>query len=276
MKDIDIKEVIRQKSPRGAKLVPGFVVNYLQRIVHQDEINDILHRFGGLEGVEFVREVLRYKGFSFNVKGLDELPADGRFIFSSNHPLGGLDGLMLIDVVSSHYDKVRVVVNDILTNIPPLKPLFVPVNKHGSQSSDNARAIREMYLSDAQIIYFPAGLCSRKTKGKIADPPWKKSFVAKAVESGRDIVPVFVGGRNSNFFYNLSNFRQALHIPFNIEMLYLVDEFFRQKQNRIDIVFGRPVPCADLRDGRPYQEWTQVLRGMTYDLDPARQSAPSR
>ncbi|HBK30605.1 MAG TPA: glycerol acyltransferase, partial [Porphyromonadaceae bacterium] len=152
------------------------------------------------------------------------------FIFASNHPLGGLDGICLSAYLGEKYNgNIRYLVNDVLMHIRNLRTIFVPVNKYGAQAKESAKAIQEAYRSDNQIITFPAGLCSRKQNGKIKDLPWMKSFVLKAIEHQRDIIPVHFKGKNSAFFYNFSAIRKFVGVKFNIELVYLPDEMFKNK-----------------------------------------------
>jgi len=266
VKFLDLEEIIKKKSPKLLKLLPGFLIRYFKRVIHQDDLNGILQRHGHLNGVEFVNASLSDMGITYTVYGLENINPDGRYIFVSNHPLGGLDGLVFMSELRKHYSSIRFVVNDLLMNVKQLRELFIPVNKHGGQTTSYAKAIEDTYASDAQVLYFPAGLCSRKIKGNIVDLEWKKNFVGKAVKHHRDIVPVFFSGRNSNFFYNLANFRKRLGIKANIEMLYLVDEMFKQRGKKISLVIGKPVPYQTFSSEKSAQEWTTWIREKAYDL----------
>ena len=230
---IDVKEVLHQKAPKTAKKIPVFLVNYLIRTIHQDEINDIIARYRDLDGVEFMQALVDEFDLMLEVTGEECIPIDGRrYIFASNHPLGGLDGVCLAAVLGKYYgSKLCCPVNDLLLFIPNLRSIFLPINKHGSQGRYVALKIEEAFASDKQILTFPAGLCSRKQKGEIRDLEWKKSFIQKAIEYRRDVVPVYFEGRNSNFFYRLANFRKRFGIKMNIEMLYLPDEMFKQRHS---------------------------------------------
>ena len=201
----------------------------------------------------------------YRSQGLDRLPSDGRYLFVSNHPFGGMDGMMLCAELSTRFSEVRIIVNDLLMNLRPLAPLFVPVNKHGRQNARYAQTLRDTLESNAQIATFPAGLCSRRHHGRVTDPRWKHSFVKNALESRRDIVPVRFDGELSSFFYNLSNLRSALGIRANIEMLYLPDEMFRQKGRHFEIRFGEPVRWQSLCDA-PAKVWAGRIRDMVYGL----------
>lgn len=262
---VDLEKVIRDKNPALARLLPRFVVAYLKRTIHQDEINRILQAYSHLEPIPFIRAALADMGIRYRAVGLEKLPREGRYLFASNHPFGGMDGMMLCAELSTRFSEVRIIVNDLLMNLRPLAPLFVPVNKHGRQNARYAQTLRDTLESNAQIATFPAGLCSRRHHGRVADPRWKHSFVKNALESRRDIVPVRFDGELSSFFYNLSNLRSALGIRANIEMLYLPDEMFRQKGRHFDIRFGEPVRWQSLRDA-PAKVWAGRIRDMVYGL----------
>lgn len=265
-KFIDVEQVIASKSPRLLKFLPGFIIRYLKKIIHEDELNWGLNEFGHKQGVEFIDEVLKYFQVSYTVEGLDNLNVDERYIFASNHPLGGLDGMILIHSISNKFSDVKVPSNDLLMNIKQLQDNFIPVNKHGSQTRENARIMDETYASDTQMFIFPAGLCSRKQGGKIEDLEWKKSFIAKATKHKRPVVPVFFSGRNSNFFYNLSRIRTFLGIRVNLEMLYLVDEMFKQRGQKPHIVIGEPIPYETFDGSRTPQEWAKWVKARVYEL----------
>ena len=263
---IDIEKVLKSK---GVNKAPRFLVSFLKRIIHQDELNELLEQTAGLEGVDFATKALEILNITFTLHGEENLPPVGeKFVFASNHPLGGLDGLMLISILGKRYDgKVKFVVNDLLMHVTPLEPTFIPINKHGKMSSGYARKIQNAFDSEAQILYFPAGLCSRLINGKIIDLPWKKTFVSKAIESHRGIVPIHFSGKNSMFFYRLAKLRKFLRIKFNIEMIFLVDEMFKQKNNSFDIYIREPLPADSLTQEKTYSEWTQIIRNKSYGTD---------
>ena len=264
---IDVGKVLFAKNPSLAKAVPGFLISYLKRIVHQDELNEFLGIFGHLKDADLIDAGLNHFGIKYKVFGLENLPEKGRFIFVSNHPLGGLDGLVFIHELAKHYSDIKFPVNDILTHIENMSGIFLPVNKHGSQGRDAAKRIEAAYASDSQILYFPAGLCSRKRRGVIKDLTWQKSFITKAIQHKRDIVPAFFSGRNSNFFYNLANVRKFVGIKANIEMLYLADEMFRQKDKEIFLVFGNVIPWTTFDRTKTPPEWAKWVKAKSYELN---------
>lgn len=269
MQHIDVYDILKGKNPKLARRIPRFVINYLRRIVHEEELNEALAAYADLEGVDFIRAALRHMDISYHSSGLERLDPGGRYVFASNHPFGGLDGLMLADEIFTKFGDVKVIVNDLLMNVEPIKGLFVPINKHGRQSGGSVSALNEVFASDTPIITFPAGLCSRRRKGVVCDLEWKSNFVRKAVQSGRDVVPVYFDGRLSNRFYRLANIRKTLGIKANIEMLYLVDEMFRQQGRDFEIRFGDPVPCAVLAE-LGASEATRLVRERSYALAPNR------
>ena len=265
---IDVKEVLHQKAPKTAKKIPNFLVNYLIRTIHQDDINDFISRHHDIDGVEFMQALVDEFNLTIEVNGTDHIPVDGKkYIFASNHPLGGLDGICLGALLGKYYElKISFLVNDLLLFIPNLRSIFIPVNKHGAQGKKAALKIEEAFASDRQIVTFPAGLCSRKQKGKIYDLEWKKSFIQKAIEYKRDIVPVYFEGRNSNFFYRFANFRKQFGIKMNFEMLYLPNEMFKQKNGLFRIYFGAPFPWQTFDNSKKPAEWAEWVKQKVYLL----------
>ena len=263
---IDVEKVLYSKNARLKNAIPGFVVRYLKRIVHQEEINWILREYGHLRGFPFNDAVLKEMGITYRANGVENIPAGGRNIFVSNHPLGGLDGMVFISELSKKFPSIKFPVNDILLNIENYSDIFLPVNKHGSLGREAARLMEEAYVSDCQILNFPAGICSRKIRGVITDLPWQKSFIVKAIQHQRDIIPCYFSGRNSSFFYNLSRIRTMFGIKANLEMLYLADEMFRQKGKDINLYFDKVIPWQTFDKSKTIQEWTQWVRDKTYNL----------
>jgi len=262
---IDLDKVIAKKSPKLAKMLPGFVLGYLKRIVHQDELNAIIYKNRDKFGVDFAEAVLLGFGIKIRNVGLENLPETGRYLLASNHPLGGPDGLALMQEVAKVRKDFLFPVNDLLMNLTNLLPVFIPVNKHGS-NADNIRIFNETFASDHLLLYFPAGLVSRKQKGKIIDLNWKKTFLSKAVKYKRDIIPVHIDGRNTNFFYMLANLRKKIGIKANIEMLYLVDEAFKHQNKIITITFGKPIPYTIFDKGHNFAEWSALLKEHVYAI----------
>jgi putative hemolysin len=266
VKMIDVEQVFRNKDEKMARRIPQFIFNYLKRVVHQNELNGALIRFKDLYNLDFIIAILDFMGVIITFEGLENISGNGRIILASNHPLGGLDGLALAKVVGQVHRNIAIPGNDILMNIPNLASLFIPINKTGSNVQNRA-ILNDAFAGDKTILYFPAGLCSRKKKGIIQDLEWKKTFVTKSRENERDIVPVHITGRNSDWFYNLANWRKRLGIKLNIEMLYLVDEMFKQKNKNIHIIFGKPIPFATFDKRYKDIEWAEKLKTYVYQLE---------
>ncbi len=262
----DIKTVFYEKSPRVARLMPGFIYAYLKRILHQDFVNDYLERHGDKMGIDFMEAAYQEFNVDMNIKGEENLPESGRFLFVANHPLGGFDGNMLIYIIRKHYPRVVFLVNDILMNLKNMDEFFIPINKHGGQSRESVKQLDEAYRSDMQIISFPSGMVSRKLKGKIQDLAWQKNFIIKAKQYQRDVIPVHVSGRNSNFFYRLANIRKFLGVKWNLEMLYLIDETYKHQNKTFTFTIGKPIPHTDFDNRHTPIEWAAKVREVVYRL----------
>ncbi len=263
---INIKKVFYDKNAALAKLLPNFFFKYLQRIVHEEFLNNFIEKHGDKIGLDFANAGIKEFNINSELKGVENLPKDKKLIIVSNHPLGGFDALLLLSNLSKYYPSIKFLVNDILMNLKNLRPIFIPINKHGGQSRQSVIEIEKAYESDKQIITFPAGFVSRRIKGKIQDPEWQKNFVIKAVQHKRDVLPVFVSGRNSNFFYNLSSFRKFLGIKLNLEMLYLVDETYKHRNKYITISIGKPISYETFNSSKKPMEWAQFVKDKVYML----------
>lgn len=267
---IDLDRIIREKMGTKARYVPSVAVRWLKHIIHQDEVNRFLWESRDKKGTEWLEECTRYLDMTLNIEGLENLPDknDGRlYTFVSNHPLGGVDGVALGAIIGRHYDgRFRYLVNDLLMNLPGLAPLCIPINKTGKQSRSFPEMVEAGFSGDNHILMFPAGICSRKIDGQIHDLPWKKTFITKSVETKRDIVPIHFGGRNSDFFYGLANVCKALHIKFNIAMLFLVDEMYKNVHKSFRVAIGKPIPWQTFDKSKTAMEWAKYVQDMVYSL----------
>ena len=264
---IDVEAILAAKAGKKARYVPKFLVSYLKKIVHQEEVNEFLREHNDKQGLDFVNAFMDGFGNSFEVHGLENLPKDRLCTFVSNHPLGAQDGLGLAYVLGPHYQgKIKFLVNDLLMNIPNLAEFWVPINKTGKQARNFPQQVNAAFESDNHIVMFPAGLCSRKKKGVIRDLEWKKTFITKSVQSKRDIVPVHFEGENSKFFYRLANINSMLGIKFNIAMLYLSDEMFKNRNKRFKVTIGKPIPWQTFDRSKSPGEWAQYVKEHVYTL----------
>ena len=228
---IDIDKILKEKAGSKARRVPRFVVSYLKRIVHQDEINAFLSSVSDKKGVDFLEACMDYLDIKLEVEGLENLPDDRLCTFVSNHPLGGQDGIALGYVLGKHYDgKIKYLVNDLLMNLHGLAPLCIPINKTGSQSRDFPRMVEAGFRTQ------------------------------------RDVVPIHFEGRNSDFFYNLANLCKFLGIKFNIAMLYLADEMYKNRHKTFKITIGKPIPWQTFDKSRSQAAWAAYVRELVYKL----------
>ena len=268
-KTIDINKVLKDKMGAKAKFVPRPLVSWLKRIIHQDWVNVFLWDNRDKVGTEWLEAVLKYLDVTIEVEGKENLPDpnDGKlYTFVSNHPLGGADGVALGAVIGKHYnDRFRYLVNDLLMNLPGLAPLCIPINKTGHQGRNFPAMIEAGFQSDSHMLMFPAGLCSRKKNGVVCDIPWTKTFITKSVECHRDVVPIHFSGENSKFFYRLANFSDKC-LPFNLAMLFLVDEMYKNRHKTFKVTIGNPIPWETFDKTKKPVEWAQFVKEQVYKL----------
>lgn len=269
-KTIDIDRILSDKMGDRAKFVPSPLVKWLKHIIHQDEVNRYLWESRHLSGTEWLEECVRYLDMTLKIEGAENLPDknDGRcYTFVSNHPLGGADGVALGSIIGRHYDgRFRYLVNDLLMNLPGLAPVCIPINKTGKQGRDFPLMVETGFKSDNHMLMFPAGLCSRRINGQIHDLPWTKTFITKSVETHRDVVPIHFGGQNSDFFYRLANICKTLGIKFNIAMLFLVDEMYKNVHKTFRVAIGKPIPWQTFDKSRSAKQWAQYVEDIVYKL----------
>ncbi len=268
-KTIDIDQILKGKMGVKSKYVPSFLVGWLKRIVHQDQVNAFLWESRDKTGTEWLEECVRYLDMTLEINGKENLPSpgDGRlYTFVSNHPLGGEDGVALGAIIGRHYDsRFRYLVNDLLMNLPGLAPLCIPINKTGSQARSFPAMVETGFQSENHMLMFPAGLCSRRKKGVIRDLPWKKTFVTKSVQYHRDVVPIHFSGCNSNFFYRLANFSDRF-LPFNLAMIFLVDEMYKNVHKSFTVTIGKPIPWQTFDKSKSPNEWAKFVQDRVYNL----------
>lgn len=269
-KTIDVDNVLKSKMGRKARLVPRFVVRWLKHIIHEDEVNQFLWEHRHQTGTEWLEECVKYLDMDITIIGEENLPPkdDGKlYTFVSNHPLGGEDGVALGAIIGRHYDgKFRYLVNDLLLNLPGLRPVSIGINKTGKQSRDFPRMVETGFQSDNHMLMFPAGLNSRKIDGRIHDLPWKKTFISKSVEYHRDVVPIFFSGRNSERFYRIAKWQKKLGLKVNIAMLFLVDEMYRNVHKKYTVKIGKPIPWQTFDKRKTPRQWATWVEDKVYEL----------
>jgi len=269
---IDIDKAFNDKNPKLYKLLPGFVLRWVKRIVHQEEINQFVIDNKKSNGIQFGANAVIALGAKAVSIGLENIPKTGGVIIAANHPLGGADGLAFLGEVGKVRSDLKFIVNDLLMQFKSLENVFIPVNKHATNTKQNLQRIEQLYSEGHCILIFPAGLCSRKQVGKIIDLPWQKSFISQAVKHQLPIVPTHIDANNSSFFYNLANIRKKLGIKANIEMFFLANEMFKLKGKTITFTFGKPIESAKFDKSKNAYNWAQILKNFIYELKENKQT----
>lgn len=269
-KTIDIDEILKNKLGDKVNYLPRFVASWLKKITHQDEINVFLWNHQHLTGTEWLEACIDFLDVTLEIQGEENLPDphNGKlYTFVSNHPLGGADGVAIGAIIGRHYgNQFRYLLNDLLLNLPALKPVSIGINKTGKQGRNFPAMVEEGFQSDNHIIMFPAGLCSRKINGQIRDIPWKKTFISKSVEHHRDVVPIHFDGRNSDKFYLIAHLCKVFHLKVNLAMLFLVDEMFKNKHQTFHVKIGKPIPWQTFDKSKTPREWAQYVQNIVYQL----------
>jgi putative hemolysin len=265
-KVIDIEKVIRESKSKFVSSLPMFIIRFIQRVVHQDEMNECINTNSNKTGVPFVNDVLAYWNVKVVVNGGENVPSSGRFIFVANHPVGAMDALSFLSTIYRFFPNVISPSNQLLTYIPNLRPVMLGVNVFGINTKETVEKLNHLFESDAQIMIFPAGTVSRRSRGKISDVVWQKTFVTKAVQFKRDIIPVHISGRNSNLFYFVANLRKLLRIKMAIEIILLPRDMMKQRNSTVTMTIGEVIPYESLTRGVNQNEWAQRIKSAVYNI----------
>lgn len=265
-KHLDIKKILADK---GVHL-PNFAVGLMERLLHVKRINQVIYNHRDQFGLEFVHAFLEGNGpgdlnIKVDVVNSSNIPTNGNPIIAGNHPLGGPDGLALMGAVGHYRTDIKFPVNDFLMYLPGPAPLFIPIDKV-RRNTEHVDALEAAFAGDNTLLYFPAGLCSRKQHGKIKDLEWKPTFIKKAVRYQRDIVPVFFNAQNRKRFYNLANLRKKLGIKFGFEMALLPGEMFAQEGKTFQLIVGKPIPYTTFDQRHTPKEWAALVKEHVYKL----------
>ena len=266
MEYINIARVIKDGDSGNLKRIPGFVIKWIEKIIRQERLNQILTKYSAYEGLEFLPKIIEEFNITIEVDGIENLPESGRCFFLSNHPFGIIDGLVLTTIVSNKYHVLRSIGNEVFMYVPHLKPLIAAVNVFGRNSREYISALEGIYDSDVPITHFPAGLVSRRYKGKIQDGQWQKSFITKAISFKRDVVPIYFYGRNSNLFHIINVVRRILGIKTNFELILLPHEMFRKINKTIKVKIGKPISYQMFDKTYSHWDWADRVRRHVYNL----------
>ena len=289
MLQFDIRAILKAKAPKAH--VPDFIIRYLERITHIQQMNAFLRKYPDLKGYDFIRLVVSEElECSASIDGVENIPSDGKpVIFVSNHPLGGLDGMIIAQMIHDSRSVspkdglsaersvsetvcqqrgLKVLVNELLMFMEPIANLWAPVSKTSLISKEQAAEQQRMWESGTDVLTFPAGACSRLQridgKWQIKDLEWQKNFIQRAREYQRDIVPIYFEGHNSRFFYALAFIRKLLHIKLNIEMLYLVDEMYGAHGKHFRVHVLPPIPYSTFDTTKTPKQWAQYVKEIVY------------
>jgi putative hemolysin len=265
-KIVDIETAIRNGNNKFLKSLPGFVVRFLKRAVYQDEINATIHKSRHLAGVPFINEILRGWNIKIDIRGIENIPSAGRYVFAANHPVGAMDALSFFSVVNRFFPEVVSPSNELLNHIINLRPLILGLNVFGKNTKETVVRLHNLFESDIQVLIFPSGEVSRRKNGIISDPVWQKSFITKAIQYKRDIIPFHLSGKNSNLFYNVSNLRSLLGIKMYVETMLLPREMMKQRNSTVTVTIGKVIPYQTFTTEYSQIEWAQKVKSIVYSL----------
>lgn len=264
---INIDSVVETYFPKSVTRKPLLskpLVAFLRMLFHEKEFKQFEQDFPHIEGIDFVEHVLDYFNFSYSIRSdeIERISPSGRLVIVANHPIGSLDGLALLKLIYSIRRDVKVVGNQVLSHVEPLESLLLPVdNMNRKTAKANVKAIDEHLQNEGAVIIFPAGEVSRFGPSGIKDGSWNSGFLKFASKANAPILPLFIDGKNSTFFYSLSLIAKP------ISTLWLIREMFKQAQNHVDIRIGKAIthddyiPLLQNRD-----KLTKKFKRHVYDL----------
>jgi putative hemolysin len=245
---ISVESIVAKQLPKidaSAPIIKNSLVRFLKYLFHESEFNQFEKSYPHLKGLDFVEQVLDYFEFGSFVNDRDicNIPTEGKVVAIANHPIGSLDGLALLKILSAVRTDVKVVANELLWAIKPLRPMLLPVNNMaGRTPKENMRAIEQHVENGGALLIFPAGEVSRLSPKGVMDGRWRSGFLRFARKNQAPILPIHVDGKNSMFFYALSMLAKP------ISTLWLIDEMFKQRQRDIRIRVGRPITFQGYTD----------------------------
>jgi putative hemolysin len=263
---INIEKIIRKSESKFVRSLPKSVIKIIKKVIHQDELNVTINRSRSKSGIPFINDVLNYWRIKIEVIGSENVPESGRFVFVANHPVGGIDALSFLSTIYRFFPNVISPSNQLFNYIPNLHPVILGVNVFGINTKETVEKFNRLFESDSQIMIFPAGIVSRRSKGIISDLCWQKTFVTKSVQFKRDIIPVHISGKNSNLFYFVANLRKFLRIKMSLEIILLPREMMKQRNSTVTLTIGKVIPYTSLTKVINQNEWAQKIKSVVYKL----------
>lgn len=263
---VNLEETIKNGNSKILKFLPGAVVSILKWMICQKKINRQYTRIAHYQKVDFFKALLSELNIKVTTSGLESIEIGPRYTFVSNHPFGAIDGAAMSSTINDQFGEMRVIANELLLTFPNLKGIVIPVNVFSPNTREAIKLVNETYESDFPVFTFPAGEVSRKVRGVLTESAWQKSFIQKSIETKRNIVPCYIHGENSRFFYFIHWLRKNLGISLNIELLRLPAEMLNKKNKNIQISFGTPISYQMFDSSRSHVEWAQWVKKLSDDL----------
>ena len=264
---LNVEDVVKQSLPRihSKPWLAKPTTWFLRNLLHESDIRDFSQHYPELNGIDFVEQVLDYFNFSYAYRSseLDNIPSRGRVIIFANHPIGSLDGLALLKLVSEVRSDVKIVANDLLMKLKPLQSMLLPVRVfNGSSGRDDIRNMHQHLNDEGAVIVFPAGEVSRLRPQGVRDTRWQQGFVKLAKRCEAPLLPIRLYAHNSALFYTASMVYKPL------ATLLLVKEMFRQQRKHVSCRIGELIPYQALETMRllPVKQQLKLLKKHLYRL----------
>lgn len=240
----------------------------LMKVLKISTLNDIYDRNKHLSEVEFLNAILDEFQIKFEIpeEDLKRLPKDGAYITISNHPLGGIDGILLLKLMLEREPNFKIIANFLLHRIDPMKPYIMPVNpfENHKDAKSSVIGIKETlrHLSDGKPLgMFPAGEVSTYRDGRlVVDKPWEEGAIKVIRKAQVPVVPIYFHAKNSRLFYLLSRLGDTLRTA------KLPSELLTQKDRVIKVRIGKPISVAEQNEHQTLDEYSEFLRRKTYML----------
>ena len=243
---LNIEQSVVNKYPGFAAhgpLLRKSTLSLLRKLTRENEINSFLHDNPGLCGIDFIDRIFDYFNFSYSVsqRERNNIPSQGRVVIIANHPIGSLDGLALLRLVSEVRRDVKIVANDMLMTFEPLQDLLLPLdNMTRSAYRQSYKNILQALNNDEAVIVFPAGEVSRASPRGIRDGQWQAGFLHFARKTRSPLLPILVSAKNSLLFYSAS----FIFKPFATALL--AHEMFNKHSSIIKFRVGEMIPAHAL------------------------------